>query len=115
MRQSEAPKVNPKQGVARYQQDRTQGPACAIAAGAATIYRNYFAPVNGTHGQTATRQLDALADLGEALSAALNKPVDGHSPNPNNNVRGPNSIVHPDASRQRSGRGYPPGSEGHKR
>jgi len=71
-----SPTVTPEQGVTRYQHDRTQGPACAIAAGAATIYRNYFALVDGSDGQTATRQLDGLADLGEALSAALNKPVD---------------------------------------
>jgi hypothetical protein len=71
-----SPSVTPEQGVARYQHDRTQGPACAIAAGAATIYRNYFAPVDGTEGQTEGRQLDGLADLGKALSAALNKPVD---------------------------------------
>lgn len=71
-----SPTVNPEQGVTRYEHDRTQGPACAIAAGAATIYRNYFAPVDGSYGQTAIRQLDGLADLGEALSAALNKPVD---------------------------------------
>src|SRR5258708_21241 len=71
-----SPTVTPEQGVTRYQHDRTQGPACAIAAGAATIYRNYFALVDGSDGQTATQQLDGLADLGEALSAALNKPVD---------------------------------------
>src|SRR5258706_15285804 len=71
-----SPMVTPEQGVTCYQHDRPQGPACAIAAGAATIYRNYFAVVDGRGGQTATRQLDGLADLGEALSAALNKPVD---------------------------------------
>jgi hypothetical protein len=43
--------VTPEHGVTRYQHDRTQGPACAIAAGAATIYRNYFAPVGGRDGQ----------------------------------------------------------------
>ncbi|MBO0754383.1 MAG: hypothetical protein J2P54_00860 [Bradyrhizobiaceae bacterium] len=68
--------VTPEQGVTRYEHDRTQGPACAIAAGAATIYRNYFAPVAGHPGQTMTRQLDALADLGAALSSALKVPVD---------------------------------------
>jgi hypothetical protein len=71
-----SPTVTPEQGVTRYQHDHTQGPACAIAAGAATIYRNYFALVDGSEGQTARRQLDGLADLGEALSAALDKPVD---------------------------------------
>ena len=39
-----SPNVTPEDGVTRYQFDPTQGPACAIAAGAATIYRNYFAP-----------------------------------------------------------------------
>jgi len=71
-----SPTVTPEQGVTGYQHDRTQGPACAIAAGAATIYRNYFALVDGRGGQTARRQLDGLADLGEALSATVNKPVD---------------------------------------
>jgi hypothetical protein len=70
------PEVSPEDGVTRYQHDRTQAPACAIAAGAATIYRNYFAPVDGIDGQTAERQFDGLADLGEALSEALNKPVE---------------------------------------
>jgi hypothetical protein len=70
------PEVSPEDGVTRYQHDRTQGPACAIAAGAATIYRNYFVPVDGIDGQTAERQFDGLADLGEALSEALNKPVE---------------------------------------
>lgn len=70
------PGVAPEDGVARYQGDPTQGPACAIAAGAATIYRNYFAPVGDSYGQTATRQLDGLADIGEALAADLNRPVD---------------------------------------
>ena len=70
-----SPTVSPEQGVTRYQYDPTQGPACAIAAGAATIYRNYFVPLKGGYGQTATRQLDGLADLGEALSAAVNQPI----------------------------------------
>src|SRR4051812_43978744 len=47
-----APTVTPEDGVTGYQYDRTQGPACAIAAGAATIYRNYFAPVGNRVGQT---------------------------------------------------------------
>ena len=69
------PTVTPELGVTRYKDDPTQGPACAIAAGAATIYRNYFAPVDGSHGQTTKRQLDGLADLGASLSAALNQPL----------------------------------------
>ncbi len=71
-----SPSVTPERGVTRYEGDGTQGPACAIAAGAATIYRNYFAKVDGNEGQTKDRQLDGLADLGNALSEALGKPVD---------------------------------------
>lgn len=70
-----SPDVTPEHGVTRYEYDHTQGPACAIAAGAATIYRNYFAPAEGSHGQTATRQLDGLHDLGDALSRGMNVPV----------------------------------------
>jgi len=71
-----SPEVTPEHGVTRYQYDGTQGPACAIAAGAATIYRNYFAPVGDSVGQTSERQLDGLADLGAALGKALGKSVD---------------------------------------
>lgn len=67
--------VTPEHGVTCYQYDGTQGPACAIAAGAATIYRNYFVPVGNGHGQTSERQLDGLADLGKALSQAMGQPV----------------------------------------
>jgi len=61
------PEVTPERGIAGYEWDRTQGPACAIAAGAGTIYRNYFVPVGDGIGQTAGRQIDCLADLGAAL------------------------------------------------
>ena len=67
--------VTPEQGVTRYAGDPTQGPACAVAAGAATIYRNYFVPVGGGIGQTAERQVDALAGLGSALSELTGLPV----------------------------------------
>lgn len=62
-----SPEVTPDEGLAGYEFDRTQGPACALAAGAGTIQRHYFAPFPGSVGQTASRQLDALADLGAAL------------------------------------------------
>jgi hypothetical protein len=71
-----SPEVTPEQGVTRYEQDGTQGPACAMAAGAATIYRNYFASVGGKQGQTSTRQLDGLADVGASLAEILGKSVD---------------------------------------
>jgi hypothetical protein len=63
-----SPGVTPEHGVTRYEHDHTQGPACAIACGAATIYRNYFAPVHGSTGQTTTRQLDGLYNVGLALA-----------------------------------------------
>ena len=65
--------VTPEHGVTRYQHDHTQGPACAIACGAATIYRNYFVPVDGRPGQTATRQLDGLRAIGLALASATGR------------------------------------------
>jgi protein-tyrosine phosphatase len=84
-----SPEVTPEMGVTRYAGDPTQGPACAIAAGAATIYRNYFAPVRGGEegaigsaapspppppGQTAQRQIDCAADLRDSLSQPLGMP-----------------------------------------
>ena len=62
-----SPDVTPESGVGIYEHDRTQGPACAIAAGAGTIYRNYFAPVNGMTGQSAENQIDCLADIASLL------------------------------------------------
>ncbi len=62
-----SPSVTPERGVGIYEHDRTQGPACAIAAGAGTIYRNYFANVDGKTGQSATNQIDCLSDIGAAL------------------------------------------------
>jgi len=69
------PSVTPEDGVTRYEVDGTQGPACAIAAGPATIWRNYFAPVGEQVGQTAARQVDTLADVGAWLSEQLKQPV----------------------------------------
>jgi len=68
-----APSVTPEEGVGIYEQDRTQGPACAIAAGAGTIYRNYFADVNGKIGQTIDNQIDCLRDLGSLLGNKSNQ------------------------------------------
>lgn len=70
------PDITPEDGVTRYEYDRTQGPACAMAAGAATIYRNFLVPVGDQRGQTAECQLDGLADVGTAMSSALGRPVD---------------------------------------
>ena len=68
-----APDVTPERGIGIYERDPTQGPACAIACGAGTIYRNYFAPLPGQTGQTANQQIDCLADLGQRLGNAEGK------------------------------------------
>ena len=61
------PSVAPEHGVTRYADDHTQGPACAIAAGAATIWRNYLVPLPGGIGQRTDRQVDTLCELGDAF------------------------------------------------
>lgn len=63
-----SPHVTPEEGIDGYEFDYTQGPACAIACGAGTIYRNYFVDVNGQIGQTNNKQIDCLDLLGEALN-----------------------------------------------
>jgi hypothetical protein len=68
-----SPNVTPEQGIAGYEYDKTQGPACAIAAGAGTIYRNYLVEVNGKMGQTADNQIDCLADIGAKLGNTQNR------------------------------------------
>jgi len=68
-----SPNVTPEQGIEGYQYDRTQGPACAIAAGAGTIYRNYFASVNGKIGQSLNNQIDCLSDIGTVLGNKDNR------------------------------------------
>ena len=62
-----SPGVTPESGIARYAHDLTQGPACAMACAAGTIWRNYFVPVQGGVGQTAAAQLDMLDAVGAAL------------------------------------------------
>lgn len=67
------PSRTPEDGIAIYEGDHTQGPACAMACGAGTIYRNYFVPVNGQVGQTRDNQIDCLADIGNALDNTNNR------------------------------------------
>lgn len=68
-----APQVTPEDGVGIYQNDRTQGPACSISAGAGTIFRNYFANVNGRIGQTSDNQVDCLSEIGRHFGNDHNK------------------------------------------
>jgi len=51
------PSVVPEDGINDYVYDGTQGPACALAAPAGTVVRNYFAPTNGSVGQTEENQV----------------------------------------------------------
>jgi len=68
------PTNTPEMGVGVYEKDATQGPQCAIAAGAGTIYRNYFVPMpDGSIGQTRDNQIDCFAEFSEALQALADK------------------------------------------
>ncbi len=59
--------VSPEEGIEIYEHDKTQGPICAICCGAGTIYRNYFVELDGQVGQSAKKQIDCLAQIGELL------------------------------------------------
>lgn len=61
------PHISPERGVGIYEQDYTQGPACAIACGAGTIYRNYFVSIKEQIGQTLATQIDCLELIGKEL------------------------------------------------
>ncbi len=67
-----SPNRTPEDGVGIYEYDATQGPACAISCGAGTIYRNYFANVDGQIGQTSTKQIDCLKEIGIELENEKN-------------------------------------------
>jgi hypothetical protein len=62
-----SPNVTPDKGIGIYESDPTQGPACAIACGAGTIYRNYFVELDGQIGQSANMQVNCLAAIDESL------------------------------------------------
>jgi len=62
------PNAIPEDGVGIYEYDPTQGPACAIAAGAGTVFRNYLVPMNDQTGQSEHQQIDCLADIAETLN-----------------------------------------------
>lgn len=72
------PDVVPEDGVTGYANDRTQGPACSIACGPGTVYRNYFTPVPAApeqhasvqEGQSRERMIDNLLEVGDVLGNA---------------------------------------------
>jgi len=91
-----SPNVTPEEGVGRYEYDKTQGPACAIACGAGTIYRNYFADVNGRVGQTHDNQIDCLKDIGVKLENekhGLWKMLNGYALATNDGLKQINKIL----------------------
>ncbi len=63
-----SPYRTPEEGVGIYERDKTQGPACAVACGAGTIYRNYFAKTGNRIGQSSKHQIDCLELIGEELN-----------------------------------------------
>lgn len=65
------PGVTPEDGIRAYADDHTQGPACAMACGAGTLYRNYFVPLPHGPGQSAAHQIDTAADLHRALGGDI--------------------------------------------
>jgi hypothetical protein len=65
-----SPAVTPEHGITNYIHDRTQGPACALSAAAATLYRNALVPLDGRPGQRADRQIDTFAEVGALLAGS---------------------------------------------
>jgi hypothetical protein len=67
--------VSPTAGVTIYENDRTQGPACALACPAALVYRNYLVKhmVDGVNytGQH-PKQIDNLKDVGVVVNNSTN-------------------------------------------
>jgi hypothetical protein len=59
------PGVSPRQGITSYSNDPTQGPKCALACPAGTVFRNYFSGRNYL-GQ-GREQIDCLADVGRVV------------------------------------------------
>ncbi|VCZ48994.1 hypothetical protein BANRA_05195 [Klebsiella pneumoniae] len=59
--------TTPEKGITDYQFDHTQGPACAMACAAATVFRNYLVPMGSQTGHSTTSQLNTLADMEKAI------------------------------------------------
>lgn len=64
------PGIRPEDGITKYVLDKTQGPSCALACPAATVFRNYF--VRGT-GQAGENQLDMLCDVAKVVDNEANE------------------------------------------
>ncbi len=55
--------VTPDAGISTYENDKTQGPICAVACAAGTLYRNYFVNEYGQGGKKG-KQIDCLEGMG---------------------------------------------------
>lgn len=62
-----SPEITPEDGITGYAYDLTQGPACSLAAAAATVYRNYLVRHNNQVGQTRDAQINNLGVLESSL------------------------------------------------
>lgn len=67
------PNMTPESGIYNYQNDHTQGPACALATVPGTIYRNYLIPIKGHRGQNQYYQLNNLASVQDYLKSRFKK------------------------------------------
>ena len=59
------PAVTPARGIAIYFNDPTQGPKCALACPAGTVYRNYLCQDGAGQGEA---QIDCLVDVAAAVN-----------------------------------------------
>jgi hypothetical protein len=73
------PEEIPENGVTQYATDPTQGPACSLAAAAATVVRNYFVDVGGQLGQTESRQLNLLSGIQSRIGESLVEVRNGYT------------------------------------
>lgn len=67
------PGVSPRQGVAIYANDPTQGPKCALSCPAATIFRNYLVEGEGGVLGQGDKQVDCLRDVGAVVGNGNDK------------------------------------------
>ena len=66
------PYKTPEDGVTNYMFDKTQGPACSLSCGPATVYRNYFHKMpNGHIGQTFDNQINCFEDIEKTLNISV--------------------------------------------
>ena len=94
------PNIIPENGIQGYQDDHTQGPACALATVPGTIYRNYLVPVNGHTGQNRQHQLNNLDSVQSYLKSKFGdsfiRVKNGYSESTLNQLKRLNKILEQD-------------------